>query len=461
MKLTDAEIGKLECPAGKREVEYTDGECRNLRIRVTADGGRFYSVRYHVGGKPKRTSLGPASASSLVDGVEVKGITIAAGRNLAKDLVANARTGRDMVADEKRQFALEAKQAAEEAERRRADITLGAAIPLYLAERELDLSERWHKQVTRHLNRYWAGLHKKLLRDIDIDDVTDGTKEIAEAFGSTVADHARVSLSGLFAWAMKQRSKNRPPMAVMNPTIGVDRIADGKKRAKGKDGEWYLPGKARKRFLANAEIKAVWAATGAADDYSRICRLLLLTGQRRQEIGSLHWSEINFDKKWIELPGERTKNREDHLVPLSEAAMTILKSIPRRVGRDLVFGYGEGGFSGWSACKERLDARLGKKRPDLAGKERPSAWQGMAMTGPWRLHDLRRTVTTHLNEEGICPPHICEAITNHKGVHRTGVAGVYNRALYIAEKRAALDSWANHLLKLCEGNVVNILQMTG
>ena len=68
------------------------------------------------------------------------------------------------------------------------------------------------------------------------------------------------------------------------------------------------------------------------DDYSRIVRLLILTGQRRAEIGDLAWPEIDFDKRQIELPEHRTKNRRPHIVPLSEQALAILEAVPAQRG---------------------------------------------------------------------------------------------------------------------------------
>jgi integrase len=110
-------------------------------------------------------------------------------------------------------------------------------------------------------------------------------------------------------------------------------------------------------------------------------------------------------------------------VPLSDRAIDVLNAIPERVGRDCVFGEGQGGFSGWSRAKKSLDAKLKLKEE-------------------WTLHDLRRTVATRMADLGV-QPHIIEAVLNH--VHKAGVAGIYNRSAYSKEKREALDLWAHHL----------------
>ena len=59
----------------------------------------------------------------------------------------------------------------------------------------------------------------------------------------------------------------------------------------------------------------------------------------------------------------------------------------------------------------------------------------------WTLHDSRRTLVTLMGELGIAQPHIIEAIVNHVSGHKAGVAGTYNKALYLEERRKALEAW--------------------
>jgi integrase len=164
--------------------------------------------------------------------------------------------------------------------------------------------------------------------------------------------------------------------------------------------------------------------------------LLILTGQRREEIGALRRRAVDLEKLVITLPSERTKNSRPHEVPLSKPALTILKLHPPRVGRDFMFGDGprngngrHGGFQGWSKSKAALDKQ--------------------AAIGSWRLHDVRRTVATRMAELGV-QPHVIEAVLNHVSGHKAGVAGVYNRSSYAAEKRAALELWAKHVQLLID-----------
>jgi integrase len=170
---------------------------------------------------------------------------------------------------------------------------------------------------------------------------------------------------------------------------------------------------------------AIWNALPEGD-YGDIVRLLILTGQRREEIGGLRWSEIAGDT--INLPPNRTKNGLAHFVPLSAPARAILAARPH-AERDHVFGRGDGeaGFAGWSAAKASLDKRLNLK--------------------PWTLHDLRRTCATGMAELGT-PPHIVELVLNHISGHKGGIAGIYNHAVNGKERREALDQWATHFMQL-------------
>ena len=195
------------------------------------------------------------------------------------------------------------------------------------------------------------------------------------------------------------------------------------------------------------ELRLIWKSL-EDDHYGAIIKLLMLTGQRANEIAGLQWSEMR-DQAFL-LPADRTKNKREHLVPLSGPALEIISAQPRRrtaedEPRDLIFGYAKGPFSGWSGCKETLDERMKKAN---GGKEIPH----------WVAHDLRRSFATHSAEIGI-QPHIIEAVLNHISGHRAGVAGIYNRATYEPEKRTALDRWAEHLMAVVaerDSNVTSI-----
>src|SRR6202012_4524536 len=130
------------------------------------------------------------------------------------------------------------------------------------------------------------------------------------------------------------------------------------------------------------------------------------------------------------------------------SALEVIEHCPRRDGRDLVFGDGTGPFSGWSKAKAGLDAAIMEARKkQLGGKA--------SALVPWRLHDLRRTAATRMADLGV-QPHVIEAVLNHVSGHKGGIAGIYNRALYTAEKAQALALWDDHLAAVAKGRKSNI-----
>jgi integrase len=205
-------------------------------------------------------------------------------------------------------------------------------------------------------------------------------------------------------------------LADSNPVVGTIRVGEET---------------SREHVISGHELAAIWKAC-RDDHHGQIIRLLILTAQRRDEVGDMRWSELDLDGALWTIPRERTKNALTHEVPLSTTAVRLLRGISRRDGREFVFGEGAGGFSGWSKAKAQLDARI-----DGFG----------ATVRPWRLHDLRRSAATRMADLGVLP-HVIEAVLNHVSGHRAGVAGIYNRALYGAEKREAVERWAQHLLTI-------------
>ena len=292
----------------------------------------------------------------------------------------------------------------------------GVLMNEYLEVRAKDLKPRSLEQCRLHLLKYFMPLHKLPLKKIDRATVAAELRTIIRERGPVAADRGRSTLSAFFGWAIGEG------IAEVNPVVGTNKAS---KNA------------SRERVLADDELVAVWNAAPASD-FGRIVKLLMLTGQRRDEIAALRRAEIADGA--LALPAARTKNGRAHDVPLSTQALAVLGDHPERVGREYVFGDGDGGFSGFSSAKERLDQASG--------------------VTDWTLHDLRRTMATRMADLGV-QPHIIEAILNHVSGHKAGVAGVYNRSTYAAEKRAALDLWGTHvqmLLARLEGANVTALR---
>jgi integrase len=193
----------------------------------------------------------------------------------------------------------------------------------------------------------------------------------------------------------------------------------------------------RERVLTDTELGAIWQATASPGSYNAIVRLLVLTGQRREEVTGMTWDEIAPDlSTWI-IPASRAKNGVAHLVPLSTQAQAILRAA-RRVEREaanksdepeLVFPGQRGPFNGFSKAKAALDDNSGVRG--------------------WRLHDLRRTMATGLQKHGV-RLEVTEAVLNHVSGSRAGIVGIYQRHDYAAEKRAALTAWGEQVAAIVE-----------
>ena len=228
-------------------------------------------------------------------------------------------------------------------------------------------------------------------------------------------------LSKLFAWLIRGRR------VAANPCASVARPE--------------IP-KARDRVLAVGEIKRFWkAADSEAEPVAGLLKFLMLTGCRLNEVAGMRWAELDDDATWL-IPGERTKNHRPHLVPLPPLARDLLASAKRVEGCPFVFSTtGSTPVSGWQRIKAGLDTAM-----------KPAT--------PFVLHDLIRTAATGMADIGIAP-HIVEAVLNHVSGVRAGVAGTYNRALYAAEKKAALERWAAHIEGLMSERAATVTPLHG
>jgi integrase len=243
-----------------------------------------------------------------------------------------------------------------------------------------------------------------------------------------------------FAWALKRGALCVNPFATLPVAKSVAK---------------------RERVLSDQELAEIWRAAGdTAAPYGSIIRLLILTGQRRGEVAGMAWNEISEDLMTWTLPGERTKNGVVHTVPLNAPARDLLRALlpadaneakralnDRRITGALIQPGALGTpFAGWSKAKRALDKAIVEAR----AKDDTSA----APLIPWSIHDLRRTVATGLQR--LCVRlEVTEAVLNHISGSRGGIAGVYQRHDWAAEKRAALDAWAVHFLRSIDGRIAD------
>ena len=364
----------------------------------TRDGKRTWIFQYKFGDQNRRIKLGGPELSRD----KARQLAIA-----EKGKLAAAKLGHGLdPAAERDKRKTEARPQPKSAK------AFASIIPLYLDARRDGFAPSFYNAQERYFNRHWIALHNIPLADITRADIAASMTVMAKDNGPVAANRARSALSMLYAWAIGEG------LCDANPVIGSNK--------RDENGP-------RERSLSNAEVAQVWLGAGD-DDYGRILKLLLLTGCRRAEIGDLKWSEIDLEARTITLPGERTKNGQQHVVPLCDGAIAILNGIERR-GREYVFGRTRaGGFCAWSKYKREFD-------------------QTVKLKEDWTVHDLRRTVRTGLGDLGVSP-HIAEAVINHLPPK---LIRTYDRNKYEAEKRDALDKWAAHLKTIvAQANGANV-----
>jgi integrase len=393
MKFNKQTALDLTLPEGKAELFVWDDDLPSFGVRLRKSAGGHsasWVCQYRVNRHQRRESLG-----------DIRKIVLEDARKIARRQFAKAALGIDPAAD----------RARSRAEAAAARLTLGVVAERYLDAKQAALRPSTYNGAKLHFTVHWKPLHDRPLDAIKRADVAGRLQELVKVHGRISAARARANLSALFAWAMREGlCESNPVVATNNPSEGV---------------------KPRERVLADDELRTIWSVC-QDEDFSRIIKLLLLTGCRREEIGRLKRSEINFDTGVMIIPGERTKNGRTLELGLPALALDILQSMAQRADKDFFFGRSSGPFSGWAACKLRLDAQIAIK----TGKALP----------PWRLHDLRRTFRTGLGRLGV-QPHIAELAVNHA---KGGIQAVYDKHRYQREINAALALWADHVAAVIE-----------
>jgi integrase len=208
----------------------------------------------------------------------------------------------------------------------------------------------------------------------------------------------------------------------------------------------------RDRVLDDAELATIWKAAGKLRHPLRaFYRVLMLTGQRREEVAGMNWGELDRPNAVWTLPADRTKNGVTHIVPLAPAVLNELDLLSLvwqerhqvagpnqahwpKLGPVMSF-HGDVSLSCFSQAKKFLDVEVER---DLNG--------GLLLQ-KWRVHDLRRTMATGFQRLGV-RFEVTEAALNHVGGSKSGVAGIYQRYDWRDEKRVAFEKWALHILAL-------------
>lgn len=412
-RLTDIAIKNAKPGPNRREIP--DGGCKGLYLVVQPSGAKSWAVRYRHEGKPRKLTL---------DGFPA----LATARKLAMAAIENP--------DHDPAAAKQAKKAALKDKAQSKQDLFPEIVETYLKHYEAGRATRKNAkpkprtvaETKRLLDQLtapevWGAKRIQEIKKRDVIELLDG---IVDRGAPYVANRTFAAISPLFAWAARRDIIDASPVV-------WNKAAE----------------EARERHLTADEVKLFWQATEAlGHPFQAIFRLLLLTGQRKSEVNDMTEGELDLDKRLWTIPADRTKNRREHVVPLTDPALAILEAAPRiKNDSGLVFTTnGETPPSGFTKPVEACRAKM----EELAGETLPH----------WTLHDLRRTVSTMMNDELAIDPHIVEAVLNHVSGSRAGVAGTYNRAGYQKQKQAALEAWGRYVESLVSGKAAdNVIQL--
>lgn len=387
-----------------------DAQVPGLGVRVTGRVGKkgraaqktFILVARYPGSKlnkrgkvdPTRRALGEYGELTLVE-----------ARDKARAWLALIRRGVDPRAEETRLRAIEQAKRTNSFAAVAEDYFNG---PLS-KQRRAKVSER---EIRRELVARWG---TRPITEVTADDVV-GMASAIKARGST---RQALNVYGLartfFSWA-----------ATPGQPYGLSRSPCDGLRSKQLIGEKVQ----RERSLTDPEIRLVWHAAGELRyPYGPLYQLLMLTGQRKAEVGEARWHEFDVPAALWTIPPERFKSGKLHIVPLSAHAIALLSELPRFRTSGFLFSTNGGvsAVNGYSKARTRLDAAIARG--------------GRAIEEPWVIHDVRRTVRSQLAALRV-PDHVAELVIGHA---RKGIAGTYDRHKYLDERREALELWAARL----------------
>jgi integrase len=388
--LTKKVIEGIAVPKTGRTTVY-DATVSELGLRILPSGKRVFFWFHRVNGKPKFELIGYYPAASIEQ-----------ARSKAKELTGNLEAYRRNDFKGPNPF---------------------EPPPAPSTTSVESVAEEWLVRVVKTQRQAYETeriLRKEILptckgkniADITRDDALRILDAIRDRGAGVVANRTLGIMKRFLNWAIERGHIPYSPVAAMK---------------KKKDDEHE-----RDRVLSDDELARIWNVTqtlGYPD--GPYLQLLILTAQRRDEVATMKWADVDLKSGVWTLPAESAKNDRVSDIALAPEAVKILQSVPRHMG-PYIFSTtgGRRAINGFSQLKKRVDAAIS---PAVAG---------------WTLHDIRRSVTTHAAETGV-PPVVLSAMLNHSlGAQQKGVMRIYNRYKYVPERRAALEAWAKHVLTI-------------
>ncbi|TAX36496.1 tyrosine-type recombinase/integrase [Rhizobium leguminosarum] len=405
--LTIKQIEALKNPA--RRVELPDGITVGLYLVMQPSGRKSWAVRFRMGGKSKKYTLG-----------HYPQITLSAAREMARTALASVAEGRDPSSK------------VAQRESRVTSITVSQAVDDFL-KRYVNANNRstTGQETSRLLRKeLLAQFSDRDLTSITRRDLADRLDTIVDRGAQIGANRTLAAMRRFFNWCVERDYLEVSPCARIKAPA-VERT--------------------RERVLSDSEIEVILEASCRIGwPFGHFIKLLILTAQRRSEVAGMRRLELDQANGLWRIPAERSKNLQPHEVPLSEASLAVLASIPSIEGsEEFVFTTtGRSTISGYSKAKKRLDKEI-----ENILKERTAQQVDVKPLPDWTFHDLRRTAATGMARAGVAQQ-VIEKVLNHTSGSLAGVAGIYNRHAFTSEKREALAVWSRHVLTLTATSVL-------
>jgi integrase len=369
---------------GSDRREIPDGYLRGLYLIIQPSGAKSWAVRYRHDGRPRKFTIGSYPVFDLK-----------AARDAGSKALRAAAEGRDPASAEKR-TADTVESVVEEFLKRHVRRNYRPK-PLREAERLLRL----------YVLGNWRG---RKIGEISRSDVRKMLERIVDDGTPITANRVHGIVRRLFNWCVEQELIAASPCVGLRPPAGKETPRD--------------------RVLSDDELRQVWRAVAKlGPPFGAAVQLLILTGQRRNEVAHMQRGELDAERRVWTLPRERVKNNRRHEVPMSAQAIAIIERAPR-ISDKFVFSLnGTEPIKGFGRAKDYVDALM------------------PAGTPPWVFHDLRRTVASGMARLGVSLS-VIEKVLNHVSGSFAGIVGVYQRHEFAEEKRAALEKWADHVERL-------------
>ncbi len=405
LSLTAQKVKAIKAINGKR-TEYWDTKTKGLALRVTPKEAKSWTILYYrqSDGKQRRLTLGKYPAISLAD-----------ARIKAREFLTNIEQGQD--------------PAGQKQERKNADSF--EELAEFFMERYAKKRKKSHETDQYRLNKYvlpvLGGMKAAEISKRDIVILLD---EIADRGAGAMSNQILALIRKIFNWAVEE------DLLKMTPAYGI------KQRHKEV---------IRDRYLSPDEIRQFWEnldKTNATQPIRTILRLALLTGQRVGEISGIHKNELDLENKVWNIPKGRTKNKKPHSLPLAPMALELLEQACK-VAKDQDFVFPSPRRVTGQPISPKAASKAMNRPPnkDIIGLE------------DLRVHDLRRTMATHMTKLKIDRLHVSKVL-NHTGADRESVTGmVYDQNAYNPEKKAALERWENYLASIINKTDNNIISI--